>query len=76
VPPAPACISIYASKLSVSFDKKHLISFFLTFLISAFILFTDSSITDLLFSSNARLYSSNKSLLSCIYKLKELIKSS
>ena len=76
VPPAPACISIYASNESASLDKKHLISFFFSIILKFLILANTSSLISLLFSSSANLYSSFISSSWLSDSLKELIKSS
>ena len=62
MPPAPACISTKQSLISLSFDKKHLISFFWTFDLSNSIFFFISSISLELFSSVAKLKKSSNSL--------------
>ena len=64
VPPAPACISIKQSLLSLSFDKKHLISFFWTWDFNNSIFLIVSWINLELFSSEAKVKNSFSSILS------------
>ena len=66
VPPAPACISTKQSLISLSFDRKHLISFFWTWDFNSSIFFVISWISLELFSSVAKIKSSSNSLHSLV----------
>ena len=62
VPPAPACISIKQSLLSLSLDKKHLISFFWASDLNSSVFFVISWRSLALFSSEAKIKNSFNSL--------------
>ena len=66
VPPAPACISTKQSLMSLSFERKHLISFFWTWFFNNSIFFVISWMSLELFSSVANIKNSSNSLHSLI----------